>query len=156
MHTFAGCKLSRSHPIKKGVSRGYDMLKLRQALAYTPKRQGETVITPKMKRRIKRELSARAKLPKRNSFAECCDLNTLRPTKKLLDIYSSSTPLHALFNIILFFVDKLQKITRLKQSRDDYFSRFVCPSGNTSLPNNSLKSSAAETYHAFRAHNIPT
>ncbi|MDH4221568.1 MAG: YhbY family RNA-binding protein [Candidatus Bathyarchaeota archaeon] len=34
------------------------MLKLRQALAYTPKRQGEIVITPKMKRRIKRELSA--------------------------------------------------------------------------------------------------
>jgi len=34
------------------------MLKLRQALAYSPKRQGETVITPKMKRRMKRELSA--------------------------------------------------------------------------------------------------
>lgn len=34
------------------------MLKLRQALSYTPKRQGETVITPKMKRRIKRKLSA--------------------------------------------------------------------------------------------------
>jgi RNA-binding protein len=34
------------------------MLKLRQALAYAPKRQGETVITPKMKRRMKRELSA--------------------------------------------------------------------------------------------------
>jgi len=33
------------------------MPKLRQALAYTPKRQGEIVITPKMKRRIKRELS---------------------------------------------------------------------------------------------------
>ena len=34
------------------------MLELRQALAYAPKKQGEKVITPKMKRRIKRELSA--------------------------------------------------------------------------------------------------
>jgi RNA-binding protein len=34
------------------------MLKLRQAVAYTPKKKGEKVITPKIKRRIKRELSA--------------------------------------------------------------------------------------------------
>jgi len=34
------------------------MPKLRQALADASKKQGETVITPKMKRRIKRELSA--------------------------------------------------------------------------------------------------
>jgi RNA-binding protein len=34
------------------------MLELRQALAHAPKKQGEKVITPKMKRRIKRELSA--------------------------------------------------------------------------------------------------
>ena len=34
------------------------MLKLWQALAYASKMQGETVITPKMKRRMKRELSA--------------------------------------------------------------------------------------------------
>jgi RNA-binding protein len=34
------------------------LLELRQALAYASEKQGEKVITPKMKRRIKRELSA--------------------------------------------------------------------------------------------------
>jgi RNA-binding protein len=34
------------------------MLKLRRALPYSPKRQEETVLTPKMKMRIKRALSA--------------------------------------------------------------------------------------------------
>jgi RNA-binding protein len=33
------------------------LLELWQTLAYAPKRQGKTIITPKMKRRIKRELS---------------------------------------------------------------------------------------------------
>jgi RNA-binding protein len=49
--------LSCSHPVKKGTSRGYNLLKLQQALAHALERQGETVITPKIKRRIKRELS---------------------------------------------------------------------------------------------------
>jgi RNA-binding protein len=50
--------LSYSHPAKEGTTHGYHMFQLRQAHAHTAKGEKNEMITSKIRRRIKRELSS--------------------------------------------------------------------------------------------------
>jgi len=53
----ARCELSRSNPVQKGTTRGGHLFQLWKAHAHTLEEKGENMITPRMRRRIKRELS---------------------------------------------------------------------------------------------------